>query len=284
MRSEVRRIWKLYAALFSLVLAFLVWSFLVEPNRLVVHRVTVPLIARQSGGPLTPLMPLTVAVLGDLHVGSPFIDRAKLRTIVDTTNALAPDLVVLLGDFVIQDVLLGKFVPPEVAAEELARLRAPRGVFAILGNHDWWLDGPRIRTALVSAHITVLENESAPIQPHTWVAGVADLWTRKPDLEATLRAIPDGDAILLLTHSPDLFPDVPSRVALTLAAHTHGGQVALPFLGRLIVPSRYGQRFAAGLIEERGRKMFVTSGIGTSILPIRFRVPPEIALLTLTFR
>ena len=87
-----------------------------------------------------------------------------------------------------------------------------------------------------------------------------------------------------MTHNPDVFPDVPARVALTLAGHTHGGQVRFPFVGAPVVPSRFGPRYAQGLVTEGGRHLFVTSGLGTSIFPVRFRVPPEIALLRLVRR
>src|SRR5437867_6614445 len=93
--------------------------------------------------------------------------------------------------------------------------------------------------------------------------------------------IDDAGPVLVLMHNPDLFPEVPERVSLTLAGHTHGGQVDLPIAGRLIVPSRFGQRYAYGLVEENGKKLIVTGGIGTSILPVRFRVPPEVVILTL---
>ena len=111
---------------------------------------------------------------------------------------------------------------------------------------------------------------------------MADLWTRTPDIPGTLKDIPDDDPILLLTHSPDVFPDIPARVSLTLAGHTHGGQVNLPLVGRPIVPSKYGQRYAAGHIIEQGRHLFVSTGVGTSIIPVRFRVPPEIQILTVS--
>ena len=100
-------------------------------------------------------------------------------------------------------------------------------------------------------------------------------------LKATLDETDQSAPLLLLAHTPDIFPHVPAEVALTLAGHTHGGQVDLPFLGRLIVPSRFGERFAYGLIEEAGRRLYVTSGIGTAIIPVRFRVPPEIVVITL---
>ena len=182
-------------------------------------------------------------------------------------------------------MLLGRFVPPETTAARLAGLHAPHGVVAVLGNHDWWLDGPRVRGDLERAGIRVLENEATPIDEGTrrfWVAGLADRWTRPVSIPRALARVPANEPVLLLTHNPDVFPDVPLRVALTLAGHTHGGQVALPIVGRPVVPSRYGQRYAYGLVVEGGRALFVSPGIGTSILPVRFRVPPEISVVTLS--
>ena len=98
-------------------------------------------------------------------------------------------------------------------------------------------------------------------------------------LSAALAAVPDEAPVLVFTHNPDLFPEIPERVSLTIAGHTHGGQVYLPGIGRPIVPSRYGERFAIGHVVERGRHLFVSSGLGTSILPVRFLVPPEVAAI-----
>jgi uncharacterized protein len=115
-----------------------------------------------------------------------------------------------------------------------------------------------------------------------WVAGLSDLWTGHHDLDAALSVVKDdGAPAILLTHNPDVFPRVPRRVTLTLAGHTHGGQVRLPFIGAPIVPSAFGKRYAAGHVVEDGRHLFVATGVGTSILPVRFRVPPAITLLTL---
>jgi hypothetical protein len=191
---------------------------------------------------------------------------------------------VLLGDFVIHGVLGGSFVEPEAAIRAMAGIRAPLGVVAVLGNHDWWFDGDRVRKALEEGGIAVLENETARLERKgaaLWLVGLADLWTRTPRITEALTSVPAGEPVLLLTHSPDVFPDVPSLVRLTLAGHTHGGQVRLPLFGAPIVPSRFGQRYAAGLIEDEGRLLFVTPGIGTSIIPVRFGVPPEVSLLTL---
>jgi predicted MPP superfamily phosphohydrolase len=102
-----------------------------------------------------------------------------------------------------------------------------------------------------------------------------------PDITSALARVNNGAPIIALTHNPDIFPSIPARVALTIAGHTHGGQVAFPIIGRLIVPSDYGQRYAIGHIVEGSKHLFVTSGVGTSIFPVRFRVPPEISLLTI---
>src|SRR5262245_35163912 len=114
-----------------------------------------------------------------------------------------------------------------------------------------------------------------------WVAGIGDKWEGNPNIDSALAKAGDSATIIAFTHNPDIFPSIPARVALTIAGHTHGGQVALPIIGRPIVPSDFGQRYAAGHIVEGSKQLFVTSGIGTSILPVRFRVPPEISLLTI---
>lgn len=273
------RLKKLLLAL-SFVLAGLgLWAFWIEPAWLSVRRVTlhVPRWHAEHEN-------MRVAVLTDLHVGAPHAGIAKLRRVVERTNEEQPDLIVLLGDFVIQEVVGGDFVEPELIAAELGGLRARQGVFAVLGNHDWWYDGARIAAALRRAGVVVLENEAARVERDGrsfWVAGIADLWTRKPDIAGTLRQVDDDGPVIFITHNPDIFPDVPARVSLTLAGHTHGGQVNLPVVGRPIVPSRFGQRYAMGHIVEDGRHLFVSGGVGTSIVPVRFRVPPEVVILTL---
>ncbi len=272
----------LYALLAALVagVALAVWAFVIEPDRVVVRRESLSL---PGAGPA--LDGLKVAAISDIHAGSPHIDAGKLRLLVEETNRLGPDIVVLLGDYVIQDVVGGEFIEPEVTAESLRALRAPLGVFAVLGNHDWWLDGERVSRALSSAGVRVLENDAARVESGGrgfWVAGLADLWTRRPDVSKALGKVVDDAPALLLTHNPDVFPDIPARVALTLAGHTHGGQVYLPIFGRPVVPSKFDQRYADGHVREGGRNLFVTSGVGTSILPVRFRVPPEVCLITIS--
>lgn len=261
-------------------LAFLaLWAFVIEPSRLILRetQITLPSWPARFKG-------LRIAVISDLHAGSPYITLDKIDRIVEMTNAAQPDLILLPGDFIIQNVLGGRFIEPESIASRLKGLRARFGVFAALGNHDWWYNGPRVKKALETAGIMVLENDAAIIKRNgetLWVAGIGDKWEGKPDIASALAKIDNSAPIIVFTHNPDIFPSIPSKVALTIAGHTHGGQVALPVIGRPIVPSDFGERYAAGHIVEGVKHLFVTPGIGTSILPVRFFVPPEISLLTI---
>ncbi|MCA1714926.1 MAG: metallophosphoesterase, partial [Gammaproteobacteria bacterium] len=220
----------------------------------------------------------------DLHIGSPHNGVGKLDWIVREVTASDADVVLLAGDYVILSVFLGTYVPPETVARHLRPLAARKPVYAVLGNHDWWKDGHKMRRALESAGITVLDNEATAVAVDEcgfWLAGIGDLWEGQPDIARTFADVPATAPVLALTHNPDVFPQVPARPALTIAGHTHGGQVNLPLIGRPIVPSDHGKDYAIGHIVEDGRHLFVSPGIGTSIAPVRFRVPPEVSRLTL---
>lgn len=223
-------------------------------------------------------------MIADLHAGARFIDGDKIRQVVALANAAAPDLILLDGDYTGQRPGQPRYMTPEAIAQALSPLHARLGVYAVLGNHDEWQDGPRFAAALRAAGITVLQNEArridAPRGP-LFLVGIGDAASGHADPSRALAHVPKDAQALCFTHSPDVFPALPRSCALTIAGHTHGGQVALPFLGRLIVPSRYGQRYAAGIVRENGHVLFVSTGIGTSILAVRFRVPPEISLLEL---
>jgi uncharacterized protein len=236
---------------------------------------------------------LTVTVIADLHAGGPDMLLPHIREVIDTANSLHSDLIVLLGDF----KAWYKFKTEPVAdpdwAAELARLRAPLGTWAILGNHDWWHDLDGVRSALAAVHIPLLENDVVLIGEtgqRLWLAGLGDQlahWVAPgrfqgvDDLPGTMAKINTDDPVLLLAHEPDIFPKVPQRVALTLAGHTHGGQIRVPFLWRHYVPSRYGARYAYGHVIEDDRHLIVSGGLGTSIIPARLGVPPEIVHITL---
>lgn len=271
-----------------------------EPDmrvRIVRHRI-VP-----AGWP-RDLPPMTIACIADPHTGGPDSPPELLARVVERTNALAPDMVALLGDYGADHRIAprGRLGMGEVATI-LAGLRAPLGVHAILGNHDWWEDEatqgfgrkplPEAAEAFARAGLPVLHNEQRIVhhagQP-VRVAGLGSQWAYylrrgahrgAHDLERTLDgAGRDGTPTILLAHEPDIFPEVPGEVAVTLSGHTHGGQVRM---GRWspVVPSRFGNRFAYGHVEEEGRHLVVSGGLGSSLMPIRIGVPPEITLVEL---
>ena len=255
------------------------WGFLIEPGllRLTELRIETERWPQRRA-------PLRVAALGDLQIGAPHMTLEKLDEIVERTNRQDPDLVVLLGDYVIQGVLFGSAVAPEDIATRLARLSPRHGVYAVLGNHDWRHDGLAIRRAFEDVGIVVLDNQARALdlpEGRLWIAGLADATTRTPDVAGTLAPVPEHEPIIVLAHDPVVFFEVPPRVVATFAGHMHGGQVYLPYFGALVTPGRAPRRWAYGHIREDGKDLFVTAGLGTSILPVRFNMPPEIALLTL---
>ncbi|HVI19482.1 MAG TPA: metallophosphoesterase, partial [Gaiellales bacterium] len=222
-----------------------------------------------------------VGLISDLHAGMGHTNPARVGQAVALLNDQRPDLICLLGDY-LDSTHFGKGrADPGAIAAELARLDAPLGRFAVLGNHDWRSLGAAMGDALTKAGLTVLENQASATERGLWIAGLADMRTRLPDIPKALREVPGDAPVLLLSHDPDVFPQVPPRVSLTLAGHTHGGQVDVPVLRLLVVPSGHGVRYLGGLVEEDGRQLYISTGVGTAGLPLRFRRPPEVVVLTL---
>jgi uncharacterized protein len=259
----------------------------IEPQQLVVT----PYTLKPRGWPAG--RKLTITVIADLHAGGPDMPLPNVQRIVDTANALKSDVIVMLGDYIARYRFAVERIPDPVWAAELARLQAPLGVWAILGNHDWWYDLAGVRNALAEVRIPLLENQAVLLGPEgerVWVAGIGDQIAYRighgrfrgvDDLPGTLAQVTTDDPVILLAHEPDIFPRVPSRVALTFAGHTHGGQIRVPLIWPAFVPSRYGKRYAYGHVIERERHLIVSGGLGTSIIPARFGVPPEIVHVTL---
>jgi uncharacterized protein len=263
------------AAAIGAAAAAAAWAGWIEPRRLVTVRRTLELPAWPAA-----LDGVRLGVLSDIHAGAPHAGLKAIARAVERLNAEAPDALLLLGDFIDAHVLWGGRIPPEAIARELGALCAPLGTFAVLGNHDWKQAGHAMWRALEDAGIDVLENRAAAAGGF-FVAGLADLRLRRPDLPTTLAGVTADAPVILLSHDPDVFPFVPDRVALTLSGHLHGGQVAIPVLRRPAIPSRYGERYARGHVVEDGRHLYVSSGLGTSGLPLRLLAPPEVVVLEL---
>ena len=246
---------------------------------------------------------LKIAVVADIHACEPWMPVSRIREIVAATNALAADLVVLLGDFNAGHPYVTGAVYPDQWGEALEALRAPLGVHAILGNHDWWHGavpgmrsdgGESVRRALRACGASVLENDALRLkkdgQPF-WLIGLGDQMAHPiarhrgfrgvDDLDGALGEVTDAAPAILLAHEPFIFDRVPKRVAVTLCGLTLGGQVNLPFLGPALASHRYGAKRVYGHMIEDDRHLIISAGLGTSIVPVRFMRPPEIVEVTI---
>ncbi len=246
----------------------------VEPRWLAVERVTIRLANLPDA-----LRGLTIAQISDLHYGL-FSNTGNAAQAVNTVLALEPDLIVVTGDYVL---VSANHAGP--CAAELARLRAPLGVFTILGNHDHWTDAAVVSRALMEAGLPLLRNEGRLIEANGgafWLAGVDDVWERHADLDAALEGAPQDVIKILLAHEPDYADEVATdgRVSLQLSGHSHGGQVRLPFLGAPVLPY-LAHKYPYGLRRVGTMWLYTNRGIGVIAPPIRFNCRPEATLITL---
>lgn len=271
------------------------WGFLLEPNLLLVNDYDLKV---KNWNPA--FNNFKIVAIGDIHAGSNFINERKVRQIVANANAQDADIIVLLGDYVSESLINRSklSMPIETIAENLKGLRARYGVYAVMGNHDGYFNIPKIRKALETDGYTVLENEAVSIEKKGQklrIVGLPDMLpTNTPDngipnAKVGLDRLENKEGnIIVLSHNPDDIASVTGsgylspEFVLFLAAHTHGGQVRIPFFGALIVPTQMGRKYAAGHFIYEGIDCFVTMGIGTSILPVRFAAPPEISVLNIT--
>lgn len=251
----------------------------------------------------TPGLKLRVVMLADPHCSKPNMPVSRWQRIIATANALKPDIHLLMGDYNTNNKFISGRVSFEEVADAAKALQAPLGTFAIMGNHDWWDDTsvslnpagtgrPRAQKIFEAAGFKVLDNDAVQLRKENhafWLSGTNSLvairtghsrFESRADLAAALAKVTDDAPIIHLAHEPDLFVDIPDRVSLTLSGHTHGGQVRL-FGYSPVTPSAYGNRFAYGHVIENGRHLVVSGGLGCSIAPVRFGVPPEIVVLEL---
>jgi predicted MPP superfamily phosphohydrolase len=229
--------------------------------------------------------PLRIALLSDHHVGAHTDDLTRHLLIMRSAAALRPDLVLFGGDYVNMTLFGGGRVPPRTIARMLSRLTGRHGRFAILGNHDYAYGEQEVAKALRDRGITVLDHERGTFTfgKHAIdVAGVPDAHVVRPQALELLSSLAPNRPTIVLTHDPALFKHVPAGPFLTLAGHTHGGQVRLPGLGVVINASKAPLRWSHGLVVEGGRHLIVTAGLGTGGIPVRIGVPPEFVLIEVT--
>lgn len=280
--------------LIVIILAFAGYSYFIEPNRLEVNHY----IVQDS-----QLKGIKIVFASDFHV-KPY-GQKRLDMIVEKINAENPDFVVSAGDFVCGHTR-NSTMPIEQIAKTLSKVKAKFGFYTSLGNHDGWYDPVEITQALEGNGIKVLSNSNVKLNikgQTLYIAGIEDYDTGKPDIYKALDGIEVdengrySEPVVMLSHTPDMFPKMPDEITLVLAGHCHGGQIRIPFLGPIFTASRYGDKYAKGWKQEKDGEsikidtlkpiklqkdistLFVTRGIGVSILPFRFNCPPEINVI-----
>jgi predicted MPP superfamily phosphohydrolase len=257
-----------------------VWAFLIEPQTLEVRHVEVRSAQWTDA-------PLRIGVITDTHVGGPAMPVERMNAIVERMNAETPDLVVLLGDYVTSHEPAELRSHPErsVALQGVASfagLIAPRGVYAVIGNHDVWYDTDAIREALERANVRVLENDAVSVPgASAFLVGLGEYSMVRADYAAAASLAPSGAPLIVIMHWPDSIADIDGRAALSLAGHTHCGQMGVPGLTKIVVASPASREYRCGLYDVAGKPLYVSGGVGESILPMRLLAPPEIGIVTL---
>ena len=253
--------------------ALAAWMYRTATSDPVVRRTSLPMpgLAR----------PVRVLLMSDIHVGGPDMPPSRLERIVAQINSLRPHVVLIAGDLITEKRLATRFYSMAEAIAPLAGLRPAIGTFAVLGNHDYWADPAGATIALRRAGITLLVNSAAHAGPLA-IGGIDDPFTHRDDLARTVAAVRRLPGVpILVSHSPDPFPSVPPDIRLMAAGHTHCGQVRLPLIGAPKTMSRWGQRYACGRIDEGGRTLVVTAGLGTSGIWFRLGAVPDLWLIEL---
>ena len=247
-------------------------SALTEPYRLTIehHQIYLKRLPPAFDG-------FRIVQLSDIH-HSPFTSRAQIERAVDTANRLQPDIVALTGDYISKE---RRYAAP--CAELLGKLRARHGVFAVLGNHDHWTDAPLITDLFRAERMTVLVNQGMRFElkgAAFWLAGVDDTMVGLEDLPLALAGSREDELKLLLAHNPIILRRAArAGVDLVLSGHTHGGQVSLR--SERSLAGRPRRRLLRGLAHQGETQIYVTRGLGTVVLPVRFGCPPEVSLLEL---
>jgi uncharacterized protein len=289
MKKWLKRIGLVLLAIIVLIGGLLTYAYFVEPRQFVVveESIVVPNWDPALNG-------FKVVAISDIHTGSNYAPLGRLRLVVEKANEQNPDLIVLLGDYV-SETSRGRNrnravgtdgtelkIPVATIADNLQGFKARYGVYGVIGNHDWYHNAQKVDAELERVGIKVLENEVETIRvgDHSvklW--GIEDLWSNRVVPDGPFDGITDKRNIVAITHNPDSLLTAPDGIAVMFAGHSHGGQVDFPLYGTF---SPFNDpRFMDGHAEVDGKHVYVTSGVGTSVIPFRFRVPPEIAVVTL---
>lgn len=269
-----------------------VWAFIIEPSRLVVrnYKLEIKNWSKKLDG-------LKIVAIADIHGGSNFVTEERIREVVARANEQKADIVVLLGDYVAHQIFDRSKIkmPLETVMDNLRGLKARHGVFAVIGNHDNELGNEIVRKELERIGYQVLENEAVSIERNgekIRIVGTPDALRQNNSLtylQDAKKAISQPDTkegkIIVLSHNPDVLACMTKELHLSpdfslfIGGHTHGGQVRFPLIGAPIVPTEFGQKYAAGHIRDLNIDIFISTGIGMSYLPARFGVSPEISVL-----
>ena len=284
-RRGHRTLGRLWIAFIVVAWPLGVWSTFIEPETLAIRHETIALSS--WSGP-----PVRLGLIADSHVGAPHMDPSRMARIVERMNAEHPDAVLLLGDYVGGHQTMAARSRPRNAQvlggmAAFKGLKAPLGVFGVIGNHDLWYDKNAVRQALTAANVVVLENAAVPVHRpggEFWMAGLADaddptfpFWWRQ-----VFANTPAGAPVILMAHEPDGFA-IPRRpYAFMAAGHTHCGQISLPLLGPIAIRRPIEKELACHLHRRGDQAIYVSAGLGVSGLPMRFAAPPEINIITLT--
>ncbi|MEE9347451.1 MAG: metallophosphoesterase [Robiginitomaculum sp.] len=270
----LKRLFK-YGSLAALLC--LIYGFMIEPRLLFLREVSIE--SANWTGP-----DLRIALAADIHIGGLHVDAKRAGLIAQRLSDLNADIILMPGDFVNGHTPYSHRSPEEIEQIEtglaaLGNMRSHLGTYASLGNHDSWFGKRIVKAGLDRGAVRVLTNGAYNLD-RVCIVGLADFDTDSPSGDA-FNTCHSKSAIITLTHSPDALRFVPDDAALVVAGHTHGGQVNIPIIGRRVTSTRLGKPYAYGLVYDGERPVFITAGIGTSILPARFRAPPEIVLITL---